>query len=119
MNEADDDAIEALLRADFEGPVEIGDFGDRVMAGLPRRRPHAWLPRAGILLGAVAGWLSLLSAPALRTGWRDLLDGAWAGAGVALVLTIGATSLLALAWAVMEGGESQAAARRQSHFQRR
>jgi hypothetical protein len=102
MNEADDDAIEALLRADFEGPVEIGDFGDRVMAALPRRRWRRWPRTAGLAAGAIACWLSLLAAPLPIAGWRDWLDGRMSAPALILIACVAAASLLALAWAVLE-----------------
>jgi hypothetical protein len=101
MNDPEDDAIETLLRADFDGPVEIGDFGDRVMAALPRRR-RRWPRTAGLTAGAAACWLSLLATPLPVAGWRDWLDGRMSAPALILMACVAAASLLALAWAVLE-----------------
>ena len=103
MNPRNDDAIDALLRAQFEGPVRDEGFSERVMQALPpRRRRVDWPVRAGI----VACWASLLSAPLLREGWSAWASGRLTASAMALLLAIAGMSLLALWWSVAEGGEA-------------
>lgn len=103
MNEPTDDAIEALLRKRFEGPVRDEGFSDRVMQRLPPRRRHAaWPLWAGVLTGIVACWLGLLRAPILDAGWNDWVHADWSVPAFAVLLVIAGMSLLALWWSVSE-----------------
>ncbi len=103
MSEQDNDAVERLLLEHFEGPVPDDGFCDRAMRRLPsRRRLQAWPLALGMTVGGVLCWLSLLSAPLLRTGWRDWLSGNWSASAVILAATMAGVSLLALAWTAME-----------------
>lgn len=105
MSELDDQAIEALLREQFEGPVRDDGFGDRVMQHLPpRRRRVTWPLWAGLLVGVVACWLGLLDAPLLRVGWGDWVRADWSVPACAMLLVVAAISLLALCWGVDEPG---------------
>ncbi len=107
MNPRNDDAIDALLRAQFEGPVRDEGFSERVMQALPpRRRRVDWPLRAGIAAGVVACWLSLLSAPVLQAGWSAWASGRLTASAIALLLAVAAMSLLALGWSVAEGDEA-------------
>lgn len=103
MSELDDQAIDALLRKQFEGPVRDAGFSDRVMQRLPpRRRRVTWPLWAGLLAGVVACWLGLLDAPILRAGWGDWLHAGWTLPAVAVLLAIAGMSLMALCWGVAE-----------------
>jgi hypothetical protein len=106
MNKVDDDAIEALLRREFEGPVADEGFSDRTMRQLPpRRRRKAWALWAGILVGTVACWLSLLSTPLPNTGWRDWMNGDMSPSAITLLVAIASMSLLACWWGAMEADD--------------
>jgi len=103
MNQAHDDAIDALLRRRFDGPVADDGFCDRVMHRLPpRRRRVAWPLWCGILVGAVACWLSLRVTPLLHAGWRDWLGGELSAPAAMLLLATAGMSLLALGWILAE-----------------
>jgi hypothetical protein len=102
----DDDAIEALLRKQFDGPVPNEGFSERVMQRLPpRRRRMAWPLWAGIFVGTGACWLSLSSAPLLRAGWRDWMGGELSAPAITLLLVIAGMSLLASWWSVTEADD--------------
>ena len=108
MSEPEDDAVDALLLAQFEGPVPDDGFGDAVMHRLPpRRRRHAWPLAAGLVAGAMVCWLSLLSAPLVRIGWRDWLAGELSAPAVTLLLVMASISLLTLAWTIAEADDGQ------------
>lgn len=104
MSEERDDAIEVLLHKQFEGPVPDEGFGERVMRRLPQRRRHrvVWPVWGGALVGAVAGWLVLLSSPLLRTGWRDWANDHWSASAITVLLVMLGMVMLALVWAVAE-----------------
>lgn len=103
MSDREDEAVDRLLLAHFEGPVPDGGFCDSVMQHLPeRRRPRAWPLALGAAIGCALCWLSLLSAPLLRVGWHDLMSGAWSAPAVILLATTACASLLALAWTSAE-----------------
>ena len=103
MSEQENDAVERLLLGHFEGPVPDDGFCDRTMRRLPsRRRLQAWPLALGMAVGDVLCWLSLLSAPLLRAGWRDWLTGNWSASAVILAVTMAGVSLLALAWIAVE-----------------
>ena len=103
MNHSDDNEIEALLRKQLEGPVLDDGFSDRVMQRLPsRRRRPAWPLTAGILAGAVACWVSLLSSSLLHVGWQDWIGGELSAPAIILMSAIAGMSLLAFCWTTTE-----------------
>jgi hypothetical protein len=103
MNQEHDDAIEALLRRQFDGPVPDEGFSYRVMQRLPiRRRRIAWPLWGGVLAGAGACWWSLLFSPLLRVGWRDILGGNLSATAITLLLVMTSVCLLASWWAIAE-----------------
>jgi 4-amino-4-deoxy-L-arabinose transferase-like glycosyltransferase len=103
MNHPDDDAIEALLRKQFEGHVPDDGFSERVMQRLPSHRSRTtWPLWAGLLVGAgVCAW-SLLSSPLLQAGWRDWMASELSVPAIVLLIPVAGLSLLALLWALME-----------------
>ena len=106
MSHQHDDAIEALLRNQFEGPVSDGGFSERVMQRLPpRRRPMAWPLWAGVVTGAAACWLSLSFSPLLHDGWQHWMHGELSASAIALLLSIAGMSLLASWWSVAEADD--------------
>jgi len=103
MNEEQSDAIELLLRRQFDGPVPDEDFSRQVMQRLPqRRRRVTWPLWSGILMGAVACWLALLSSPLLRAGWQDWVNDHWSASAVTVLLVMLGMAMLALVWGVAE-----------------
>ena len=106
MNHANDDDIDALLRAQFDGAVPDDGFTDRVLQRLPpRRRRAAWPLWGGLAAGIAACALSLASAPLVQAGWHDWIGGELSASVVALVAVMAGLSLLACGWTVMEAGE--------------
>jgi hypothetical protein len=106
MSEREDDAVEALLRARFEGPVPDEGFCDDVMHRLPlRRRRHVWPLAVGLGTGAAVCWLSLQSVPLVRVGWRDWLSGEFSAPALTLLLVMAGISLLTLAWTIAEADD--------------
>lgn len=105
MNESHDDTIEGLLRRQFEGPVADDGFSERVMQHLPsRRRRTAWPLWLGVLMGAAACWVCLISVPLLHIGWRDWLAGELSTSAIGMLLAMATMSLLALGWGLMDSG---------------
>ena len=103
MNQSQDDAIEELLRKQFDGPVPDEGFSRRVMQRLPlHRRRAAWPVWGGIVAGTVACWLALLFSPIVYAGWHDCLSGHWSASAVTLLLAMLGMAALALAWGVAE-----------------
>lgn len=103
MNSSPEDDIDALLHKQFKGPIADDGFSDRLMRQLPvRRRRMRWPHWIGMLIGAVACWLSLLSSPLLHLGWRDSVNGQWSTASIAMLLVMLVMAMLALVWAVVE-----------------
>ena len=103
----EDDAIDTLLRQQFEGPVADDGFCDRVLQQLPARpRRRAWPLWSGIAAGVVACALSLASTPLVQLGWRDLIGGELSAPVIALLLTLGGMSLLAMCWSLAEADDS-------------
>ena len=108
MNEHEDDAVDALLLAQFEGPVPDEGFCDDIMQRLPaRRRRPVWPLAAGLAAGAVVGFLSLQSAPLMRTGLRDWLSGQLSAPALTLLLVMASISLLTLAWTLAEADDRE------------
>ncbi|HEY3521147.1 MAG TPA: hypothetical protein VGK80_08915 [Rhodanobacteraceae bacterium] len=105
MNHDRNDAIEALLRKQFEGPVPDEGFSRRLMQRLPHRRRVAWPMWGGIPLGAVACWLALLRSPLLRIGWRDWVSGHWSASAITILLAMLGMVMLALIWSVAEADD--------------
>jgi hypothetical protein len=112
MSEREDDAVDALLLERFEGPVPDEGFCADVMQRLPlgRRRP-AWPLAAGIVAGAAVCWLSLLSSPLVRIGWRDWLSGELSAPAITLLLVMAGISLLTLAWTMAEADDGRSKSR--------
>jgi len=106
MNDAMDDAVDALLREQFEGPVADDGFCASVMDRLPpRRRRNQWPMVAGILAGVATCWFSLWSAPIAYNGWQDWLSGAPSAATMALFIAMISMAILALAWTIAEADD--------------
>lgn len=105
MNQSRDDAIEALLRKQFDGPVADEGFSQRLMQRLPRRRRATWPLWGGVVAGAVACWLALLSSPLLQTGWREWVSGESSAPAITVMLAMLGMALLALAWGVAEASD--------------
>lgn len=106
MNQSQDDAIEGLLRKQFDGPVLDEGFSRRLLQRLPqRRRRVTWPLWFGIATGAVACWLALLSSPLPRTAWRDWMSGEWSAPTIMLLLAALGMAMLALAWGVAEADD--------------
>lgn len=103
MKEPTEEAIEALLREEFVGPVPDGGFTDSVMARVPTSRARSsWPTLAGVGAGTAACWASLWSAPFTQTGWRDLASGYPTVAAVVLLSAMTGMAILAMAWSVAE-----------------
>ncbi len=103
MNPSDDELIDALLRSQFDGPVLDEGFSRRVVQRLPQhRRRVAWPVWGGMLAGAAACWLALLSSPLLQTGWREWVSGEWSAPAITVLLAMIGMALLALIWGVAE-----------------
>jgi hypothetical protein len=106
MSHERDDAIEALLRKQFNGSVPDEGFSERVMQRLPsRRRRVDWPLWVGVLAGAAACWLSLLFSPLLHVGWRDWAGGELSAPAITLLLAVAGMSLLAFCWSMTEADD--------------
>jgi hypothetical protein len=103
MNPPDDDAIEAMLRRQFAGPVPDDGFTARVMQRVPtRRRRRAWPVWAGLFGGAAVSAWSLRSSSLIQAGWHDVIGNEPSVAAIALCLAAAGLSLLAAVWVLME-----------------
>ncbi len=113
MNDPSDDALDALLREQFDGPVPADGFCERVMERLPSRprRLRTWPMVAGVVAGMVACWLSLRSVPVMNIGWKDWLALEPSSSAMTLLLIVGGASLLAVLWALGEADERGASFR--------
>jgi hypothetical protein len=106
MNPIHDDDIDALLRKSFDGPTPDAGFCDRVMQQVPpRRRRSAWPLAAGVLVGAVMCWLSLLNSPLWRAAWHGWLVGEWSNSTLIMLSAMAGMSLLALGWTLAEADD--------------
>ncbi len=109
MSEKMDDAIDRLLREQFEGPVPVDGFCDRVMDRLPVRRHRTIWP---LVVGMVAGvgmcWLSLRAAPITQAGWDDWVSGELSASAVALFIAMATMTILAAAWSIAESDDRYA-----------
>ncbi len=101
-----DDAVDKLLREQFEGPVPDDGFCDHAMQSLPaRRRRYAWPLALGIIMGGILCWLSLHAAPLVRIGWHDWASGELSAPAIVLLAAMAGISLLALAWTTAEADD--------------
>ena len=106
MTEAIDDAIDALLRDQFDGPVPDHGFSDRVLARLPARRRRAnWPVAAGAVLGAALCWYCLSLSPLASLGSQDWVAGRLSAPAVTLLLAIVGLAILLVAWAMVEADD--------------
>ncbi|HET7663804.1 MAG TPA: hypothetical protein VFK31_09215 [Rhodanobacteraceae bacterium] len=106
MSCTQDDAIEALLRKQFDGPVSDEGFSQRLMERLPQRRRRAtWPLWGGIVAGVIACWMVLLGSPLLRIGWHDWMNDQWSAPAITVLLVMMGMTLLAFAWGVAEAGD--------------
>ncbi|HWA90858.1 MAG TPA: hypothetical protein VG889_12535 [Rhizomicrobium sp.] len=103
MNDPENDEIDRLLLAHFDGPVPEDGFCDSVMQRLPARPPRRTWPLAvGAAIGGALCWLSLVSTPLLGIGWRDWVSGELSAPALLLLATMAGGSLIALAWTAAE-----------------
>jgi len=101
------DAIDALLRRQFDGAVPDDGFSDRVMQQLPARpRRRAWPLWSGIAAGIAACALSLSFTPLVHLGWRDWAGGAVSPPVIALLLAVAGMAALAMCWSLAEADGS-------------
>lgn len=99
----DDDAIDALLRQSFDGPLADAGFSERVMQYVPpRRRASPWPLTLCAIAGVLLCWLSLADSPLLRAAWQGWFSGHWSASTVVTLALMAALSLLALGWTLME-----------------
>ena len=105
MSDLNDDAIDQLLRDQFEGPVPDDGFCDRAMQTLPTRRRTTWPLALGIALGGLLCCLTLQATPLVRTAWHGWVSGQPSGAAIILLAAMTGLSLLALAWTTVEADE--------------
>lgn len=113
MNDPSEDALDALLREQFDGPVAADGFTERVMEQLPsrQRRLRTWPMAAGVATGVAACWLSLRSAPVVTIGWKDWLALEPSSSAMTLLFVVSGVSLLASWWALTEADERGGALR--------
>lgn len=103
MNDEMEDAIDLLLREQFEGSVSDDGFCDQVMARLPAsRRHHVWPLAAGTLAGLATCWFSLWFSPITYAGWRDWSSGELSASAIALFISMMSMTILALVWTFAE-----------------
>ena len=103
MNPIDDDAIDALLRKAFDGPVADAGFSDRVMQRVPpRRRATAWPLAACVPAGIALCWLSVSGSSLWRDAWHAWVAGQWSASLVSVLAAMACLSVLALGWGLAE-----------------
>lgn len=102
-NEIRDDALDALLSREFDGPVIDDGFSARVMGALPPRRPWTtWvLPTAAVVGGAFA-WAALAPSPLWREVATEMAAGSSTGAALAFIALLLGLGVLGVAWALEE-----------------
>jgi len=106
MNPKHDDAIDALLRQSFDGPLSDGGFSVRVMQRLqPRPRTATWPLALCVIAGVVLCWLSLAESPLLRAAWQGWFAGQWSASTAVTLALMAALSLLALGWSLVEADD--------------
>ncbi len=115
MNDEMDEALNSLLRGQFEGPVPDDGFCDRVMELLPSKRHQKnWPLVVGILTGTATCALTLWSAPITSIGWQEWVSGVPSEFALALFISMIGLEILALAWAVAEVGDRDNRSSRQT-----
>lgn len=115
MTDEMEDAIDVLLREQFEGLVPDDGFCERVIEQLPaRQRRVDWPLVAGTLAGAAMCWFSLWSAPITYVAWRDWLSGELSASAITLFISMMGVSILALAWTIAEADDRYDASSRRS-----
>ena len=103
MNDEMDNAIDLLLREQFEASVSDDGFCDHVMARLPAiRRRNTWPLAAGTFAGLATCWFSLWFSPIACTGSRDWLSGDMSASAIVLLASMMSVAILASAWTVAE-----------------
>jgi len=102
MSDLNDDAIDQLLRDQFEGPVPDDGFCDRAMQTLPTRRRTTWPLALGITLGGLLCWLTLQATPLVRAAWHDWVSGQPSAPAIILLAAMTGLSLLAAGWSIVE-----------------
>lgn len=106
VNSINDDDIDALLRASFDGPAPDNGFCDRVMLQLPpRRRRSAWPLVTGVLVGTGLCAASLFTSPLWSSAWQGWLLGEWSSSSLIALAMTAAMSLLALGWTLAEADD--------------
>lgn len=106
MNDISEDALDALLREQFDGPVSEDGFCERVMEKLPSRQWHfqTWPTLTGVAAGMATCWLSLRSVP-VTIGWQDGLTLEPSSSIIMLLSILSGVSLLASLWVLAEADE--------------
>ncbi|MEQ1672171.1 MAG: hypothetical protein ABL893_15045 [Hyphomicrobium sp.] len=103
MNDEMENAIDLLLREQFEASVADDGFCDHVMARLPAiRRRNTWPLAAGTFAGLATCWFSLWFSPITYAGWRDWFSGELSASAIALFISMMTMTILALAWTITE-----------------
>lgn len=106
MNDEMEDAIDHLLREQFEGPVPDDGFCDHVMTRLSaRRRRNTWPLAAGTFAGLTMCWFSLWFSPITYAGWRDWSSGELSASAIVLAISTMSMSILALVWTITEADD--------------
>ena len=106
MNHPHNDAVDTLLRQQFDGPVPDDGFSNRMMQRLPLRRCRVeWPLWAGLAAGVAASWFGLVAVPLVHVGWRDLIGCELSSSAITLLLAIAGMSLLTCWWTIAEPDE--------------
>lgn len=104
MNEAQDRALEAWLRHEFEGPVADDGFTARVTGLLPsRRRRRDWPLPAAAVAGTLVTGLALAPSPFLQLAAREWLAAEFSASAAVLLALLFIMGMLGCAWALEEG----------------
>jgi hypothetical protein len=103
MNDLSDEAIDALLRRDFEGPVADDGFSLRVMHALPtRKRRPTWLLPLALAGGGALAWAALTPSSLWLEVAREGATGSPGPATVLFLVVMLGTGLVGCAWALEE-----------------